>query len=88
MSEVPATALAAPCVELDVRPTLEKGGEPFGKIMEAVAGVPARHVFRLRANFKPVPLFAVMRLRGWNHWIASGEGDDWTICFYRRNDFD
>ena len=84
---LPAGVAEAPHVDLDVRPVLREGGEPFALIMETASSVPPRHVFRLRATFKPVPLFAVMRARGWASWIASGEGDDWTVWFYRRADF-
>ncbi len=74
-------------VELDVRPELRAGGEPFARIMETVAQVPEGHVLRLQATFKPAPLFAVMRVRGWKHWIEYGEGDDWSVWFYRAHDF-
>jgi len=74
-------------VELDVRPILRSGGEPFSLIMETAGRVPPGHVLRLRATFKPVPLFGVMRLQGWAHWIARGEGDDWEIWFYRPDEF-
>lgn len=74
-------------VELDVRPVLRDGGEPFSLIMETVGRVPDGHVLRLRATFKPVPLFGVMRVRGWKYWIEYGEGDDWIVWFYRTRDF-
>lgn len=74
-------------VELDVRPLLRSGEEPFSLIMETVSRMPPGYVLRLRATFKPVPLFGVMRLKGWAHWIAHGEGDDWEIWFYRSADF-
>ncbi len=74
-------------VELDVRPTLRDGGEPFSLIMETAGRVPEGHVLRLRATFKPVPLFGVMRARGWKHWVEHGEGDDWVVWFYRTRDF-
>lgn len=74
-------------VELDVRPILRDGGEPFSLIMKTIETVPAGGVFRLRATFKPVPLFGVLKMKGWDHWIVSGAGDDWQIWFYRRKDF-
>lgn len=73
-------------VELDARPVLRAGGEPFGQIMEAVASVPPGGAFRLYATFKPVPLFGVMKMKGWNHWVEYGAGDDWCVWFYRRNE--
>ncbi|HLT47957.1 MAG TPA: DUF2249 domain-containing protein [Rubricoccaceae bacterium] len=86
-TRLPEAVAEAPCVDLDVRPVLAAGGEPFALIMETAAAVPPRHVLRLRATFKPVPLFAVMRAKGWGSWVAAGAGDDWTVCFYRRADF-
>lgn len=89
-NEIPtflATLPASHFVELDVRPILRNGGEPFTLIMETASHVPAGHVLRLRATFKPVPLLGVMRVKGWAHWIAHGEGEDWEIWFYRLDDF-
>jgi len=54
-------------VELDVRDELEKGGEPFSRIMAAVAGLGDDAVLHLRAPFEPVPLFGVMEKRGFGH---------------------
>ncbi len=84
---VPEAAAAAPRMDLDVRPVLAGGGEPLGLILETLARVPPGHVFQLRAPFEPVPLFVVLRLRGWAYWIESGAGEDWTVCFYRSADF-
>lgn len=70
-------------VELDVRPVLRNGGEPFSEIMQAAAGVPQGGALRLRATFKPTPLFAVLRVQGFKHWIERGQGDDWIIWFYK-----
>ena len=70
-------------VELDVRPILRSGGEPFGEIMQAVAQVPPDGALRLRATFKPAPLFGVLRVRGFRHWIERGKGDDWIVWFYK-----
>lgn len=70
-------------LKLDVRPLLRQGQEPFGDIMAAVAQVPPGGALCLRATFKPAPLFAVLRMRGWQHWIERGEGDDWIVWFYK-----
>lgn len=82
----PAALSDDACVELDVRPILRDGGEPFSLIMETAGRVPDGHALRLRATFKPTPLFGVMRMRGWKHWIERGEGDDWIVWFYRSRD--
>jgi hypothetical protein len=74
---------ASKVTELDVRPILRSGGEPFGKIMAAVASTPLGGAIRLRATFRPTPLFAVLGKQGWQNWVEFGEGDDWIIWFYK-----
>jgi uncharacterized protein (DUF2249 family) len=71
--------------ELDVRPTLRAGGEPFSQIMAAIQSVPAGGALRLRATFKPTPLFHVLGKQGWSNRIESGADDDWVILFYRQD---
>jgi len=71
-------------VELDVRPILRDGGEPFAVIMAAIAKVEGGGVLRLRATFEPKPLFRVLKGKGFDHWVESGQGDDWIVWFYRE----
>lgn len=71
-------------VELDVRPILKSGGEPFKVIMEAVGKTKADGAFRLRATFEPKPLFRVLGNQGWKYWVEYGAGDDWMIWFYHE----
>ena len=72
-------------IDLDVRPILNSGGEPFGAIMAAIARTPMDGALRLRATFKPTPLFHVLGAQGWRNWIETGEGDDWIVWFYRSD---
>lgn len=51
--------------------------------MAAIGSVPEGGALRLRATFKPTPLFHVLGRQGWQHQIEQGEGDDWVILFYR-----
>lgn len=71
-------------VELDVRPSLRAGEEPFSVIMEAVDKIPPQGALRLRAVFEPRPLFRVLEAQGWNNWVEYGQGDDWIIWFYQE----
>ncbi len=50
--------------ELDVRPLLASGNEPFGAIMAAVDELAAREVLALRTPFDPQPLHRVLGARG------------------------
>jgi uncharacterized protein (DUF2249 family) len=70
-------------VELDVRPDLRAGEEPFGKIMAARKGLADDGVLRLRAIFEPVPLYAVFRKQGFHHWTERLAADDWCVWFYQ-----
>ncbi|MEO8848654.1 MAG: DUF2249 domain-containing protein [Casimicrobiaceae bacterium] len=66
---------------LDVRPILKAGGEPFPEIMQAVSRLDTGQGLRLLANFKPVPLFAVMQKKGYAHSEKELDGSDWEVVF-------
>ena len=67
--------------ELDVRPVLRAGGEPFSAIMEAVNGLAAGQSFRLLATFEPLPLYAVLAKKGLDHAAREIDGGDWEVTF-------
>jgi len=67
--------------ELDVRPILAEGGEPFGAIMEAVAKLAPGQGLRLLAPFKPAPLFHVLGQRGFEPTAREIGGGDWEVTF-------
>lgn len=70
-------------VDLDVRPILAAGGEPFGGIMETVAALGPDEGLRLLAPFRPVPLFQALSSKGFSYEDrAIGDGD-WEVLFYR-----
>ncbi|WP_209490306.1 DUF2249 domain-containing protein [Xanthobacter flavus] len=67
--------------ELDVRPLLKAGQEPFEVIMAAVDALAPGQSLRLVASFRPVPLFSVMARRGYaaaDHALGDG---DWEVLF-------
>ena len=68
-------------VEVDVRPTLRAGGEPFGEIMAAVSGLAPGQGLRLYATFKPTPLLHVLGSKGFVHEAREIEGGDWEVLF-------
>lgn len=79
----PEWARTAPvAVELDVRPLHERGEEPFGAIMGAVRDIPTGEVLQLRNSFEPVPLYDVLRMRGFEHVTRQRADDDWEILFF------
>ena len=70
-------------VDLDVRPILRGGGEPFEKIMQAVNALAPDQGLRLYATFKPLPLFQVLGSKGFAHEAREIEGGDWEVLFRR-----
>jgi uncharacterized protein (DUF2249 family) len=70
--------------ELDVRPILADGGEPFQAIMTAVESLAPGQGLRLLAPFKPQPLFTVMERKGFLHQVSELEGGDFEVRFMPR----
>ena len=68
-------------VDLDVRPILRAGGEPFEQIMKAVSGLKPGEGLRLLATFKPTPLFHVLGSKGFTHAAKEIGGGDWEVVF-------
>ncbi len=68
-------------VDLDVRPILRNGGEPFQKIMETVAALAPGEGLRLFATFNPAPLVQVLGSKGFSHESKQLDGGDWEVLF-------
>lgn len=68
-------------IEVDVRPILRAGGEPFSFIMAALERLEPGQGIRLCAPFKPVPLFAVMADKGFSHSAQPLDGGEWEVLF-------
>lgn len=68
-------------VDLDVRPLLSAGEEPFGKIMATVSALGDGEGLRLLATFKPIPLFSVLGSKGFSYEAREIGGGDWEVLF-------
>lgn len=68
-------------IDLDVRPILRAGGEPFSTIMAALQRLEPGQGLRLYAPFKPVPLFDVMASKGFAHQESELGGGEWEVRF-------
>jgi len=68
-------------VDVDVRPMLRSGQEPFQVIMAAMAGLEPGQGMRLLATVRPVPLLGVMARHGFAHETTELEGGDWEVRF-------
>jgi uncharacterized protein (DUF2249 family) len=71
----------AKIIELDVREDLKNKLEPFQKIMSAISDLKENDVFILHAPFKPVPLFAVLKAKGFTHEAEELEKKHWKVTF-------
>ena len=80
-----ARPAALSVVELDVRDDLRQGREPFSRIQAAVSALDDDQALRLRTTFEPVPLFAVLAKRGFNHESRQDAFDDWSAWFWRAS---
>jgi uncharacterized protein (DUF2249 family) len=65
--------------ELDVRPILRSGGEPFTVIMNAVKELGSGQALRLLATFEPVPLYGVLAKKGFAHAAREIGDGDWEV---------
>lgn len=68
-------------VDVDVRPILRAGGEPFEKIIEAVNALKPGQGLRLFATFKPTPLLQVLASKGFTHEARELDGGEWEVLF-------
>lgn len=68
-------------IDVDVRPILRAGGEPFSVIMATLDGLEAGQGLRLYAPFEPVPLYAVMADKGFAHSEQALDAGEWEVLF-------
>ena len=66
---------------LDVRPILEGGKDPFGAIMQALAGLNPGQGLVVHAPFEPKPLFGIMASKGFKGRSLRLNEDDWLAEF-------
>ena len=69
-------------VDLDVRPSLAKGVDPFGLIMQTVAQLNGK-ILHIINSFEPAPLYSVLGKQGFEHY-SKQENGIWHIYFYKK----
>jgi uncharacterized protein (DUF2249 family) len=70
--------------ELDARPIMARGEEPFKQIMGAAQGIPTGSAFRLIAGFEPLPLYGVLEKQGFAHYSIKHATEHWEVIFHRE----
>jgi uncharacterized protein (DUF2249 family) len=70
-------------VHLDVRPNLERGEEPLGRILAAAKHLGEGEVLVLHVSFEPLPLYRVLGRLGFAHRAERRAAKDWVVRFQR-----
>lgn len=70
-------------VELDVRPILNSGRDPFLDIMKKIQELKDDQVLLLINFFEPVPLYTVLGKKGFDHYTEKEE-DKFKVYFFRK----
>jgi uncharacterized protein (DUF2249 family) len=70
--------------ELDVRPLMESGVEPFRIIMESARHVPVGSRLRLIVGFEPLPLYDALAKQGFSNWPTQLDDTSWQVDFLRE----
>jgi len=68
--------------DLDVRPILAKGGDPFALIVKTIGQLQESEALHLIVGFEPTPLYAVMANMGRAAYTEERDGD-FHVWFYR-----
>ncbi len=61
-------------IELDVRPELEKGIDPFQSIMKKIKTLKEGEVLQVINTFEPLPLINVLKKKGYRSWTEREQG--------------
>ena len=71
-------------LQLDVRPIIDSGKDPFLEIMSAVKSLKEDEVFHLINSFEPIPLYSVLENKGYDHWTEKA-GNTFNVFFFRND---
>jgi uncharacterized protein (DUF2249 family) len=77
---------SGPVTEVDVRPVIAAGGEPFRMIMDAVGALAPGAVLRIRSPFDPRPLHGVLEGLGFARRVTERGEDDWESDYWRAGE--
>lgn len=68
--------------QLDVRPMIKSGKDPFQNIMAAVKELKDDEILLIINSFEPIPLYSVLGKKGFVNWTEK-ENDVFKVYFYR-----
>ena len=68
-------------VLLDVRPTIEAGGDPFGTIMGAIKKMDETETLQIINVFEPTPLIGILKGKGFKTWTDKISEEEYHTYF-------
>lgn len=68
--------------QLDVRPVIDSGRDPFSDIMNFIKELNDDEIFLLINSFEPVPLYSVLGKKGFEHYTEKIE-NIFKVYFYK-----
>ncbi|MCL6494878.1 MAG: DUF2249 domain-containing protein [Ignavibacterium sp.] len=71
-------------IELDVRPIINSGKDPFLDIMNKVKSLKDDEVLLIINSFEPIPLYTVLGEKGFEHW-AEKTDEAFKVYFFKCN---
>lgn len=72
-------------IQLDVRPIIDSGKDPFLDIMNKVKSLKDDEVLLIINSFEPIPLYTVLGNKGFNHWTEKENGV-FKVYFYKEKE--
>ena len=73
-------------VELDVRPILNAGKDPFNMILKQVKGLEARQTLKLINDFEPIPLIKLLGKQGFQSHSEIVDVTTYNTYFFKSDD--
>jgi len=70
----------------DVRPLLQRGGEPLPEILRRVEAIKPGSGLIVIAPFLPSPLIELLGSKGFDSKIERGEAGSWIVYFWHGSE--
>ncbi len=72
-------------IDLDVRPLMEKGEDPFGLITQEIRLLKAGQILKLINTFEPVPLIELLEKQGFESY-SQADGEDTVYTWFYKTE--
>ncbi|MBN9484024.1 MAG: hypothetical protein BGO70_03320 [Bacteroidetes bacterium 43-93] len=72
--------------ELDVRPVIEGGKDPFKNIVERLKKLAKGEVLKLINSFEPTPLIQILKKEGYEYYVETIDDNEVHTYFYKETE--